>query len=108
MTQTQMTAYLADKIGIIKRQAKSALDELNELVPRQLKREGALRLAGLGVIEPAPNSWTLGLDRSWMIGFYEIFSGARVCGAQSRNIHCIRQAGRGQAEHWLQRVPAGQ
>ena len=29
MTQTQMTAYLADKIGITKRQAKSALDELN-------------------------------------------------------------------------------
>jgi nucleoid DNA-binding protein len=25
MTQTQMTAYLADKIGITKRQAKSAL-----------------------------------------------------------------------------------
>jgi hypothetical protein len=26
MTQTQMMAYLADKIGITKRQAKSALD----------------------------------------------------------------------------------
>jgi DNA-binding protein HU-beta len=49
MTQTQMTAYLADKIGITKRQAKSALDELNELVTRQLKKEGLLRLAGLGV-----------------------------------------------------------
>jgi len=49
MTQTQMTAFLADKIGITKRQAKSALDELNELVTRQLKREGSLRLAGLGV-----------------------------------------------------------
>jgi DNA-binding protein HU-beta len=49
MTQTQMTAYLADKIGITKRQAKSALDELNELVTRQLKNEGLLRLAGLGV-----------------------------------------------------------
>jgi nucleoid DNA-binding protein len=48
MTQTQMTAYLADKIGISKRQAKSALDELNELVTRQLKKEGSLRLAGLG------------------------------------------------------------
>ena len=44
MTQTQMTAYLADKIGISKRQAKSALDELNELVTRQLKKEGLLRL----------------------------------------------------------------
>jgi DNA-binding protein HU-beta len=49
MTQTQMMAYLADKIGITKRQAKSALDELNELVTRQLKKEGSLRLAGLGV-----------------------------------------------------------
>jgi len=49
MTQTQMTAHLADKIGITKRQAKSALDELNELVVKQLKKEGLLRLAGLGV-----------------------------------------------------------
>ena len=49
MTQTQMTAYLADKIGITKRQAKSTLDELNELVTRQLKKEGLLRLSGLGV-----------------------------------------------------------
>ena len=49
MTQTQMTAYLVDKIGISKRQAKFALDELNELVTRQLKKEGLLRLAGLGV-----------------------------------------------------------
>ena len=48
MTQTQMMAYLADKIGITKRQAKSALDELNDLVTRQLKKEGSLRLAGLG------------------------------------------------------------
>jgi nucleoid DNA-binding protein len=49
MTQTQMTAYLADKIGISKRQAKSTLDELDELVTCQLKKEGSLRLAGLGV-----------------------------------------------------------
>lgn len=35
--------------GITKRQAKSAFDELNELVTRQLKKEGTLRLAGLGV-----------------------------------------------------------
>src|SRR5215472_11757079 len=50
MTQAQMTAYLAAKVGISKRQAKSILDELNELVTRQLKKEGALRLAGLGVL----------------------------------------------------------
>jgi DNA-binding protein HU-beta len=49
MTQAQMTAYLADKIGISKGQAKSMLDELNELVTRQLKKEGSLRLTGLGV-----------------------------------------------------------
>jgi DNA-binding protein HU-beta len=49
MTQTQMAAYLADKIGITKRQTKSTLDELNELVIHQLKKEGLLRLAGLGV-----------------------------------------------------------
>ena len=50
MTQAQMMAYLADKVGISKRQAKSTLDELNELVTRQLKKEGSLRLAGLGVL----------------------------------------------------------
>jgi nucleoid DNA-binding protein len=49
MTQTRMTAYLADKIGISKRQAKSTLDEFNESVSRQLKKEGSLRLADLGV-----------------------------------------------------------
>ena len=49
MTQTQMTAYLADKIEITRRQVKSALNELNELVTRQLKKEGSLQLAGLGV-----------------------------------------------------------
>ena len=49
MTQAQITVYLADKLGITKRQAKSTLDELNELVVRQLKKEGSLRLAGLGV-----------------------------------------------------------
>ena len=48
MTQTQMTAYLADKIGITKRQAKSALDELNDLVTKQLRKEGLLGWRGLG------------------------------------------------------------
>src|SRR5215467_10019192 len=49
MTQAQMVAYLADKVGLSRRQAKSILDELNELVARQLKKKGSLRLAGLGV-----------------------------------------------------------
>ena len=48
MTQTQMTAYLADKIGITKRQAKSTLDELNDLVTKQLRKEGLLGWRGLG------------------------------------------------------------
>jgi nucleoid DNA-binding protein len=50
MTQTQVTAYWADKIGITKRQAKSTFEELNELVIHQLKRKDSLRLAGLGII----------------------------------------------------------
>ena len=49
MTQTQIMAYLVSKVGISKRQAKSMIDELNELITRQLKKEGSLRLAGLGV-----------------------------------------------------------
>ena len=56
MTQGQMTAYLAAKVGISKRQAKSILDELNELVTRQLKKEGSLRLAGLGVFRKRTTS----------------------------------------------------
>ena len=45
----QMAAYLADRIGITKRPAKSALDELNELMTRRLRKEGSVGLAGLGV-----------------------------------------------------------
>jgi DNA-binding protein HU-beta len=49
MTQAQMSVYLADKVGITKTQAKAALDELSTLTVRQLKREGTMRLAGLGI-----------------------------------------------------------
>lgn len=49
MTQSQLAAHLADKVGISKKQAKSTLDELTKLVVRELKREGSLRMAGLGV-----------------------------------------------------------
>jgi DNA-binding protein HU-beta len=49
MTQSQVAAHLSDKIGISKKQAKSALDEITALVVRELKREGSLRLAGLGI-----------------------------------------------------------
>jgi DNA-binding protein HU-beta len=49
MTQSQVAAHLAEKVGITKKQAKSALEELTGLVVKQLKKEGALRLAGLGI-----------------------------------------------------------
>ena len=48
MTQSQVSAHLADKVGITKKQAKTALEELTALVVRELKKEGSLRLAGLG------------------------------------------------------------
>ena len=47
MTQTQMTAHLADKIGITKKQAKSALDELNELM---VKHDGTASRVTASVI----------------------------------------------------------
>ena len=49
MTQSQVAAHLADKIGISKKLAKTALDEITALVVRELKREGSLRVAGLGI-----------------------------------------------------------
>src|SRR5260370_8868323 len=49
MTQSQVSTHLSDKVGITKKQAKSALEELTSLVVRELKREGSLRLAGLGI-----------------------------------------------------------
>jgi DNA-binding protein HU-beta len=49
MTQTQVMGHLVDKVGISKKAAKLALDELNVLVVRELKREGSIRLAGLGI-----------------------------------------------------------
>lgn len=49
MTQSQVATHLSDKVGITKKEAKSALEELTALVVRELKREGSLRLAGLGI-----------------------------------------------------------
>jgi len=49
MTQSQVASHLAEKVGITKKQGKSALDELTALIVKQLKKEGALRLAGLGI-----------------------------------------------------------
>jgi DNA-binding protein HU-beta len=41
--------HLAEKIGISKKDAKLTLDELNTLVVRELKKEGSIRLGGLGI-----------------------------------------------------------
>jgi len=49
MTQAQVMGILAEKIGISKTEAKLILDELNKLVVRELKKEGSIRLAGLGI-----------------------------------------------------------
>jgi DNA-binding protein HU-beta len=49
MTQSQVAAHLSEKVGISKKQGKAALEQLTELVVRELKKEGSLRLAGLGI-----------------------------------------------------------
>jgi DNA-binding protein HU-beta len=49
MTQAQVMGVLAEKIGVSKTEAKLILDELNKLVVRELKKEGSIRLAGLGI-----------------------------------------------------------
>jgi DNA-binding protein HU-beta len=40
---------LAEKVGISKTDAKLTLDELNVLAVRELKKEGSIRLASLGI-----------------------------------------------------------
>src|SRR5208282_1158407 len=49
MKQAQGMGHLGAKVGISKKDAKLALDELNTLVVRELKKEGSIRLAGLGI-----------------------------------------------------------
>jgi DNA-binding protein HU-beta len=49
MTQSQIMEHLAKTIGMIKKDVKLTLDEINTLVVRELKKEGSIRLAGLGV-----------------------------------------------------------
>ena len=49
MTQSQVMEHLVKTVGITKKNAKQALDELNMLVVRELKKEGSIRLAGLGI-----------------------------------------------------------
>jgi DNA-binding protein HU-beta len=50
MTQSQVMEHLVKTIGISKKDAKLTLDELNTLVVRELKKEGSIRLAGLGIL----------------------------------------------------------
>jgi DNA-binding protein HU-beta len=50
MTQSQVMEHLVKTVGISKKDAKLALDELNTLVVRELKKEGSIRLAGLGIL----------------------------------------------------------
>ena len=49
MTQSQVMEHLVKTAGITKKNAKQALDELNLLVVRELKKEGTIRLAGMGI-----------------------------------------------------------
>src|SRR5271170_2116724 len=49
MTQSQVMEHLGKTVGISKKDAKVALDELNVLLVRELKKEGSIRLAGLGI-----------------------------------------------------------
>lgn len=49
MTQSQVAAHIAEKTGITRKQGKSAIENLTDLVVRELKKEGSLRLAGLGI-----------------------------------------------------------
>jgi DNA-binding protein HU-beta len=60
MTQSQVAAHLADKVGITKKQAKSALEEMTNLVVRELKKEGSLRLAGLGIFRKRQSKARMG------------------------------------------------
>ena len=49
MTQAQVAAHISEKCELTKKQAKTVLEEMNALVVRELKKEGSLRLAGLGI-----------------------------------------------------------
>jgi nucleoid DNA-binding protein len=49
MTQSQVMEHLVKTVGITKKNAKQAPDELNMLVVRELKKEGSIKLAGMGI-----------------------------------------------------------
>jgi DNA-binding protein HU-beta len=60
MTQTQLATYLAEKVGIERKQSKGLLDELTALVVKQLKKEGVLRLSGLGIFRKRKSKARIG------------------------------------------------
>jgi len=60
MTQAQLNTYLAGKVGIDKKQSKGLLDELTALVVKQLKKEGVLRLSGLGIFRKRKSKARIG------------------------------------------------
>jgi len=60
MTQSQVAAHLAEKAGINKRQAKETLDIITALIVRELKKEGVLRLAGLGIFRKRKSKARMG------------------------------------------------
>ncbi len=60
MTQSQVAAHMADKLGISKKAGKAALEELTALVVRELKKEGSLRLAGLGIFRKRQSKARMG------------------------------------------------
>jgi DNA-binding protein HU-beta len=62
MTQSKVMAYLADKVNISKKDAKVTLEELTSLVVRELKKEGSLRLAGLGIFRKRKTKARLGCN----------------------------------------------
>jgi nucleoid DNA-binding protein len=63
MTQTQMVGYVVERIGINKKQA-IALDELSTLIVRELKKEGSIRLAGLGICRKRKLAARMGRNRT--------------------------------------------
>ena len=60
MTQSQVAAHLAEKVEITKKQAKSLLEEITALIVQQLKKEGVLRFAGLGIFRKRKSKARMG------------------------------------------------
>ena len=55
-----MTTYLAEKVGIDKKQSKGLLDELTAVIVKTLKKEGVLRLSGLGIFRKRKSKARMG------------------------------------------------